>query len=126
MIVTERANAQKWRVTSEGLIKNENNGRYMDVPSASLRSNYMVTWNLNNPFSKNQLWLKNNTNANYFVLKTLLNTNYSLSVNVNKSSILIQPSRSNDSLQIWSLVPLRVECPNECSNQGVCSITTGS
>jgi hypothetical protein len=89
-----------------------------------LNSGYLLTWSLNNPLSNNQLWIKTEVNSNTsFTLTSRLNTAYAIDVASNK--LLVKPKNQSNSNQLWTFKSLGLECPNGCSNQGVCSITTG-
>ena len=95
----------------------------MDV--ASLTQKTVLTWGQNLPYSNNQLWNISYLSNNRFMIKTRLNTNFSLSTSSKSSVVGLNASNQSDVFQQWSFKASAPSCPGNCNGHGVCSYTTG-
>lgn len=117
--------AQQWEILANGLVHNLNNNKYLDIAGGNLQQKGIITYSLNVPYSKNQLWNITTLDKNRFIISTSLNANLALAPASGSNRLTLTTLNTNDVNQQWSFAASSISCPNDCSGNGVCSYSTG-
>ena len=85
----------------------------------------IILYGLNIPLSANQLWILTFINKGVFIITTTANKNLALVPNTLNNRLTLVNFNLSDINQHWTWRADSVSCPNECSENGICSYITG-
>ena len=119
-------NFEHWEILPNGLVHNQNTNRYLDIASGNVAQKGIITWALNVPSSKNQLWNITYLETNRFIIATSLNPTLALAPAIDSSLLTLLNFNKNDVNQQWIFKANKVSCLNDCNGNGECSYSTGN
>lgn len=95
----------------------------MDISGKNLVKREIKLYRLTN--STNQIWNFTYLEPNKFIISTKMNTSLALAPKPNSTLLTLVDLKNYETSQQWSWKAPIVECPDNCSEKGVCSYSTG-